>query len=143
MNGAKGEEVSIVRQVSVHHPKGTRLSFLPGRKKSHDARAEVEGIPHSVSDSVVSHRRSLSKDKVRNNNFWAQSIDNVTSSLERRGSAAGRSSQDKAAPEQTVTPEEKDPSVKRGGSVRKRLSMLKLGITGGKQNGIMGSLDEE
>ena len=128
----------------MHQPKGTRLSFLPGRKKSHDQRAEGDPF-NGVSETISSHRRSLSKDKPRGNHFWSPSADEGRNNVgvQRQGSTAGYSIPEKG-PQHEVTPVEKEPGMmKRGGSVRKRLSMLKLGIKGGNKANGMGSLDEE
>ena len=153
-----GEEAAVVRQVSVHHPRGTRLSFLGGRKKSNDQRMEgveqMNGIYEAPSPqgsrSGHSHKRSHSHSKDSNQHrqsFFRSHSGDVNG--ERRGSnTSGKgSSGDRRNSQDERNPEEKESLgsglMKRGGSVRKRLSMLKIGMKGKGGNETMGSLDEE
>lgn len=65
--------------------------------------------------------------------------------MPRRSSVASKSSLDRSSSveEKVTTPAQHVDSIKRKGSVRKRLSMLKMGMKGTKRGGIMGSVDEE
>lgn len=156
LNGIKGEEASVVRQVSVHHPRGTRLSFLGGRKKSTDQRLEngeqLNGIGEvsspNGSRSGHSHKRSLSKDNNQHRQSFFRSHSGDVNGERRGSNASGRgSSGERRSSQDDRNSDDKESLgaglMKRGGSVRKRLSMLKIGMKGKNNNGMMGSLDEE
>ncbi|EGX95582.1 SH3 and Ded-cyto domain protein, putative [Cordyceps militaris CM01] len=135
--GAKLEEASVVRRVSLQQPRGTRLSFLGGKKSSIDPQPDLNGISESPRSHV--HRRSLSKENgMRQAIFRSQSSEATNG--ERRGSSTStdrRQSQD-----DNDTPAKESGLMKRGNSVRKRFSLLKLGIKN-KNSAVMGSVDEE
>lgn len=143
LNGIKTEEASVIRQVSPR-TRGPRLSFLPGRKKEPEQLNEATEHTNGGTETASTHRRSTSKETTRQSFFRSPSIDANRSdtSGERRGSSAtGRESLDKVSIDER-TPE-KDSNVIKMGSVRKRLSLLKLGMKSGKSAGVMGSVDEE
>lgn len=123
MNGVKTEEASVVRPVSVQQR--NRLSFLNKRKTSDPLRESL------VNGDVESTRKEPAKQA---------SFFRVQSSEER--TPTDQTTFDDRRPSETS---DKAPSLSKKGSVRKRLSMLKLG--GAKKNsskqGAMGSLDEE
>lgn len=123
MNGVKTEEASVVRPVSVQQR--NRLSFLNKRKISDPPRESL------VNGDVELPRKETPK---RASFFRVQSADDRP--------PADQPTFDDRRPSETS---DKAPSLSKKGSVRKRLSMLKLG--GGKKNsskqGAMGSLDEE
>ncbi|CEJ79966.1 Putative Dedicator of cytokinesis protein 1 [[Torrubiella] hemipterigena] len=140
----RGEEAAIVRQVTVQQ-KGTRLSFLGGRKKSHDPSADFPLSPMS-NNAVNGHRRSLSKDKSSPNRFWSPASETVTSPIlnARRQSTPSRDSLDNRSSQDGRPSLDKEPSpLKRGGSMRKRLSLLKIGLKPSRSTNFMGSVDEE
>ncbi|TQV95025.1 dedicator of cytokinesis [Cordyceps javanica] len=134
--GTKLEEASVVRRVSLQQPRGTRLSFL-GKKNSIDHQADLNGINESPKSH--SHKRSLSKENsMRQAIFRSHSSD--ASNGERRGSSTSTERRQSQDDQDTST--RGSALMKRGSSVRKRFSMLKLGIKN-KNNAVMGSVDEE
>lgn len=136
--GAKLEEASVGRRVSLQHPRGTRLSFLGSRKKSLDHQSELNGI--SESPRRHGHKRSLSKDNnTRQTMFKSHSSE--ANSGERRDSSA--STERRESHDDKDAPAKESGLMKRGNSVRKRFSMLKMGIKGNKNNAVMVSVDEE
>lgn len=154
LNGTKVEETSIVRQVSLRQ-RSARLSFLPGRKQQHqqqqpetDQQSETVTVNGSP-ESKASHRRSRSfgKGARRQSIFKSQSMDeglqDNTSGMGRRGSSASKGSFDRKSSIDEHVTEAEIPPVKRTGSVRKRLSLFKMGIKSNKSGGVMGSVDEE
>jgi hypothetical protein len=156
LNGIAGEEAAVVRQVSVHHQRGTKLSFLGGRKKSIDQRMDggeqANGMHEAPSPqgsrSGHSHKRSTSKDGNQHRQSFFRSHSGDVNGERRGSSPSGKgSSGDRRNSLDERNPEEKKSLgaglMKRGGSVRKRLSMLKLGMKGKSGNDMMGSLDEE
>ncbi|KAK8146280.1 hypothetical protein G3M48_003371 [Beauveria asiatica] len=135
--GTKLEEAAVVRRISLQQPRGTRLSFLGGKKKSVDHQSDLNGISESAKGH--DHSRSLSKDNaMRQAVFRSRSSD--ASSVERRGSTT--STERRASQDDREAPAKESRLMKRGSSVRKRFSLLKLGIKN-KNNAVMGSVDEE
>lgn len=145
MNGARTEEAAVVRPMSVVQPRNTRLSMLSKRKGSDPPRHEstLNGVdagrltpsagdpPHqagAIRSLPQQHSAPAGLQRVASEEQLARS------SGERRPSH-GSSGRD----EQGAGPD--SPSMK--GSVRKRLSMLKLGKKSSRTGGLMGSLDEE
>lgn len=142
MNGVKTEEASVIRPISVVQPRNTRLSFLNKRKIS-DPHRESNAINGEPESPASSHDRSMSKD---NNQRRASFFRVQSSDLNRSGTGDLSNFSEDRRPSQAS---EKDESASEGssgltkrGSVRKRLSMLKLGKKSSKA-GLMGSLDEE
>lgn len=159
--GAKLEEASIVRRVSLQQPRGTRLSFLGGKKKSVDQPSELVGINesprgHGHKRSISKdHKRSLSKDNgVRQSIFRSHSTDASSGTTtgsggggggERRGSSTSTTERRASQDDRDALAKESGGGgglMKRGNSVRKRFSMLKLGMMN-KNSAVMGSVDEE
>jgi dedicator of cytokinesis protein 3 len=159
LNGEAGEEASIMRPVSLRQ-RGPTLSILSGRRKDSDPARPAE-LTNGTVEANSHHRRSTSsKDRNRRSLFRnpvasiGDAIDSKTSTWEATLGAA-RKSFDQATtavsevPSNHLQPEDGggDAELGKRGSVRKRLSMLRLGGGGGgKKNkgpGMMGSLDEE
>ncbi|KAG9257746.1 C2 domain in Dock180 and Zizimin proteins-domain-containing protein [Emericellopsis atlantica] len=153
VNGVRTEEASVARPVSVHQ-RSKRLSFLNKRRMS-DGHRDSAAFPPNVELPASPRSRAMSKDTSRRGSFFrAQSNDELSRhfSGDEAAAAAG------AKTTTTITADLRRPSqasshdlesegnggqglIKKN-SVRKRLSMLKLG---GKRsrNATMGSLDEE
>ncbi|KAJ2973082.1 hypothetical protein NQ176_g6802 [Zarea fungicola] len=145
--GAKLEEASVVRRVSLQHPRGTRLSFLGGKKKSGEHQSDLNGINESPRGS--GHKRSLSRENGMRPVIVPSYSAEVTGggvsggavSGKRRGSST--STERRESQDEKHVPAKDSGLMKRGGSVRKRFSMLKLGMKSSKNNAVMGSVDEE
>lgn len=152
-------EVSTVQPVSLRQGRGARLSFLGGRKKdAQPGQTQTNGDQsqqlNGDAETASSGSRSLSKDNPNRRSFFR-----AHSSDDQRLPRNGTNGTDTSAPEWTTESmpresmdtaiTEKHQSggdlsgVKSIGSVRKRLSMLKLGKKASKGSGLMGSLDEE
>lgn len=152
-------EVSTVQPVSLRQGRGARLSFLGGRKKdAQPGQTQTNGDQsqqlNGDAETASSGSRSLSKDNPNRRSFFR-----AHSSDDQRLPRSGTNGTDTSAPEWTTESmpresmdtaiTEKHQSggdlsgVKSIGSVRKRLSMLKLGKKASKGSGLMGSLDEE
>ncbi|KAG6258605.1 hypothetical protein E4U24_001459 [Claviceps purpurea] len=168
INGAaKPEDTSLVRQVSLKQ-RSARLSFLPGRRQSEPEHATVvdaDKTPHASPRSSISHSRNRSTGKARRQSlFRAQSMDDEElqgrrSGVSSEGQARRASLASKLSLDRSFSTEEEGEGegeeaapvhdvlglVKRKGSMRKRFSMLKMGMKGGKRGGggVMGSVDEE
>ncbi|KAG6017666.1 hypothetical protein E4U43_000568 [Claviceps pusilla] len=159
--GKVDETTSLVRQVSLKQ-RNARLSFLPGRRQQAsetDQNSDVDRKTNGSPRSSVSHSRSRSLGKSRRRSlFRSQSMDDgfqgdgsavsggaAANGVQRRSSVASKSSLDRSSSveEKATTPAQHVDSMKRKRSVRKRLSMLKMGMKGTKRGGIMGSVDEE
>lgn len=141
MNGVKTEEASVVRPISVVQPRNTRLSFLNKRKIS-DPHRESTLANGDAESPASSHGRSVSKDNQRRGSFFrVQSSD-----LNRTGTGDQSNFSDDRRPSQASGQDDQSSDGTSGltkrSSVRKRLSMLKLGKKSSK-TGVMGSLDEE
>ncbi|OLN87309.1 Dedicator of cytokinesis protein 1 [Colletotrichum chlorophyti] len=159
-NGVIAEEASTVQPIAIRQARGTRLSFLGGRKKEspvlqQDNETQVNGD----TDDTVSHRsRSFSKSQDNPNRrsfFRAPSTDAqrnlgskdatsewVTDSGGRISSDVNTQVTEKDRASKEERPADTFGIVKRT-SVRKRFSMLKIGKKSGKSNGVMGSVHEE
>ncbi|OAA63040.1 Dedicator of cytokinesis [Cordyceps fumosorosea ARSEF 2679] len=136
--GTKLEEASVGRRVSLQQPRGTRLSFLGGGKKnSMDHQPDLNGIGESPKSH--GHKRSLSKDNSMRQAIF-RSHSSEVSSGERRGSTT--STDRRLSQDSKDVPAKESGLMKRGNSVRKRFSILKLGIKN-KNSAVMGSVDEE
>ncbi|KAK2758869.1 sh3 domain containing protein [Colletotrichum kahawae] len=157
--GVIAEEAATVAPIAVRG-RGTRLSFLGGRKKESPALQQTNGDVHvngEIDDTVSSRSRSFSKTQETNNRrtsfFRAPSTEPrimtvndatsewVTDSGGRQSSDMGTNLAEKEREYRDERPAEPLGIVKRG-SVRKRLSMLKLGKKSNKA-GAMGSVHEE
>ncbi|KAK1754419.1 putative dedicator of cytokinesis protein 1 [Echria macrotheca] len=171
-NGATTEEVKIVQPVSLRQGRGARLSFLGGRRKDskHEATPPVPQIngDHGSTndDSGIGRSRSLSKENANRRSFFRAHgpSDNNQQSTTLNGTEmspaiaggprpdiSGMDWVSDSAPsgDSHALEKEKSHSDHSGtnmlhvGSVRKRLSILRLGKKSSKGNGLMGSLDEE
>ena len=165
INGTAAEEVSTVQPVSLRQGRGARLSFLGGRKKDQHSISLIneDATSHPDSEMNLNHARNLSKDNPNRRSFFrAHSNDNRQPPINGLGStdmsgangtewltdAGLRESSDGL----TLEKDKENAFALNGlaapsrvGSVRKRLSLLKIGGTKKqpKGNGTMGSLDEE
>jgi hypothetical protein len=135
----KAEEATVIRQITPRQRGGARLSFLGGKKKelspSHETTDQVNG---NVGD-VKAHTRGLSKDSALQNMPRSQGTDSTPQDAngEKRGGLVGRVSLD------MLSRVVEEPESKKKQSVRKRFSLLKLGMKNSKAGTVMGSLDEE
>ena len=136
--------------------RGTRLSFLGSRKKDQQSNGEPPQQPQTNGDTTTeagnkrgtskdnsAHRRSFfrshgSDSQLPNGHTNHESSDWATDSGGRASTDTGTGVTEK---ESGVVGER--PGVVKMGSVRKRLSMLKLGKKNSKASEAMGSLDEE
>ena len=154
MNGVKTEEAAIVRPISVQ-PR-TRLSFLNMRKTS-DPQRDLNHVNGDRDPPASSHGRSMSRDKDNTATTTATTTAQRRTSffrappgdLNRTGtgdqshySEGRRPSEASGRGEQGSDAGGGGPGLTKRGSVRKRLSMLKLGKKSSKA-ALMGSLDEE
>lgn len=162
LNGAGVvEEASAVQPMSVKQ-RGTRLSFLGGRRKeSKDSNVDnVFSISEEDSaSSPMSHpgsQRGMSKDNRRSffrgpthetiitAKPYAQAQPNGESHTPDWVQSVARKSSELVGIMDKGTEKHMDNGSPRRGSVRKRLSMLKLGSNKkGRPNGAMGGVDEE
>ncbi|GAB0135238.1 nrps [Epichloe bromicola] len=156
--GGKSDETSMVRQVSLKQ-RSARLSFLPGRRQQeNEPRAEADGVMNGSPEPKVSpHSGSRSSGKARRESiFRSQSLDDgwqdntapTTNGTGRRGSLASKGSLDRSISlDRSVSLDEEVPDknapIKKTGSMRKRLSLFKMGMKSHKRGGVMGSVDEE
>ncbi|RSL97621.1 hypothetical protein CDV31_012947 [Fusarium ambrosium] len=143
------EEASVIRPVS---KRGTRLSFLGGKKKEPELPAEPEETAGDI-ETASTHSRSLSHTQSRDHRhsfFRTQSREDKHPMSPGGFSSRGSFEQIGFGDDKAV--ETKIGSSGGGGgggslgkknSVRKRFSMLKIGRKSSKGNGMMGSLDEE
>lgn len=134
VNGVKAEEATVIRQITPRQ-RGARLSFLGGRKET------VDQANGNAGDTKA-HTRGLSKDNAPQNLSQPQGTDSAhqDTSGEKRGGLVGRVSLDMLSRER---PSLDEPETKKKQSVRKRFSLLKLGMKHHKAGVVMGSLDEE
>ncbi|KAH0528441.1 hypothetical protein TsFJ059_003309 [Trichoderma semiorbis] len=140
VNGVKAEEATVIRQITPRQ-RGARLSFLGGRKKELDG-SEATDQANGNPGETKAHARGLSKDNAPHNLSQTQGIDNVHQDThrEKRGGSVGRVSLDALTKDR---PSMDEPETKNKKSVRKRFSLLKLGMKHHKAGTAMGSLDEE
>lgn len=140
MSGVKAEEATVIRQITPRQ-RGARLSFLGGRKKELDGQEDTDEANSNAGD-VKMHMRGLSKDAALLKLAQVQAKDHghQDGGRERRGGSVGRVSLDMLTKDR---PSMDEPENKKKHSVRKRFSLLKLGMKNHKAGGVMGSLDEE
>lgn len=140
MNGVKAEEATVIRQITPRQ-RGARLSFLGGRKKELDG-SEATDQANGNPGEMKAHARGLSKDNAPHNLSQTQGMDNAHQDThrEKRGGSVGRVSLDALTKDR---PSMDEPETKNKKSVRKRFSLLKLGMKHHKAGTAMGSLDEE
>lgn len=140
VSGVKAEEATVIRQITPRQ-RGARLSFLGGRKKELDGQ-EAADDANSNSGDVKMHMRGLSKDAALLKLAQVQAKDHShqDGGRERRGGSVGRVSLDMLTKDR---PSLDEPEAKKKHSVRKRFSLLKLGMKTHKTGGVMENLDEE
>ena len=165
--GAAANEAAAVQPVSLRQGRGNRLSFLGGRKKE---QTNGETTPHinGETETDLSRSKSVGKDSTHRRSFFrSHAADpvppptphqphsagvngangaNDASDWVTDSAAGGRESSDLGLGEKDGGPggfAGSGTGSVRMGSVRKRLSLLKLGKKSSKGNGVMGSLDEE
>ncbi|KAI0136958.1 SH3 domain-containing protein [Xylariales sp. AK1849] len=148
------EEASAAQPVSLKQ-RGTRLSFLGGRRK--ESRESVGDVAKHPGDGDSNSQRSRSKDANRMSFFRAQSSETNTSAV---ASAYRSTNGEPTTPDWVqslsqkgnervdVTEKGNDSSFENGipriKSVKKRFSMLKLGSKKtNRPNGPMGGVEEE
>lgn len=127
--------------------RGTRLSFLGGRRK--ESSGDIPLQPNG--DAEASPRRPTAKDTTlhRRSFFRSHSNDQTQPQSQANGhdgadwvtDSGGRTSTDTGLTDKEQG--ERSPGLVKMGSVRKRLSMLKIGKKNSKGTDLMGSLDEE
>lgn len=126
--------------------RGTRLSFLGGKKKEPDLPTEVEE-PAGDAETASSHSPSLSRTQSRDNHrrsfFRTQSLDENAPESPGGFGSRGSFEQIGGSGDNNAADNRSAGLVGKKNSVRKRFSMLKLGRKGSKGNDMMGSLDEE
>lgn len=150
LNGGQGEEASVVQQISLKQ-RSARLSFLGGRKQEAAADQAGEAAQANVEPDVKANNHRLSLGKVpghhRQSIFRTQSTDTdgpEQGPRSRRASSVGKQSLDRASLKSSKEFEQADDlGIVKRSSVRKRLSLLKLGKKSAKATGTMRSLDEE
>ncbi|KAH7347229.1 hypothetical protein B0T11DRAFT_140488 [Plectosphaerella cucumerina] len=151
-NGVAVEEAPAVQPVSILQGRGARLSFLGGRKK------ELTNGDHAHAEPDTASDRSKSIDKERNNNRRSMIRNGTTEGLnlqlvntensewltdsgDQRSADARTTGSDRELDEKSLG--SNGVGAARLGSVRKRLSMLKLGRKTSRERGVMKSVDEE
>jgi dedicator of cytokinesis protein 3 len=153
-NGTTAEDSSIVQPVSLRQGRGTRLSFLGGRKKEPQ---QTNGEPQPLNgdiETASTRSRSLSKDNLHRRSFFRSHSQDVVAQPPNGNDTSdwvtdsgGRESTETSIAEKLARNGEKmqqdQPGVVKMGSVRKRLSLLKLGKKNSKGGGVMNSVDEE
>lgn len=146
LGASLGEEASVLRPVSLRQ-RGPTLSILGGRRKDSDPSRPTELL--NGTNDKTSHRRSGSSKDFSRRSILRNTIPETASRPENTpdwGASLGlRKSSDKAAVNEISTKVSGEPEAALGkrGSVRKRLSMLRIGGGGAKKGGNMSSLDEE
>jgi dedicator of cytokinesis protein 3 len=127
--------------------RGTRLSFLGGRKAAPSEPAEQDqtmaglGIENNYGLSKEKKRRSTLRSNSQEDNYSVHGSDSSNLRARQESFDKGRASTDRSS--------DKDSGggsggiVKRAGSVRRRLSMLTMTKKSSKGSGLMGSLNEE
>ncbi|KOS22603.1 Dedicator of cytokinesis protein 1 [Escovopsis weberi] len=141
LNGVKAEEAAVIRQVQPRQ-RATRLSFLGSRRKENDDGSDpvtpLNGRSESVHTLSPGRDNSAPIQKLLRSSSMESGRGEHTS--ERRGSSGGRVSLDALSRDDVAL--DKEPGVAKMGSVRKRFSLLKLGMKTTKSN-TMVSVDEE
>lgn len=131
VNGVKAEEATVIRQITPRQRGAARLSFLGGKKKDASPSQEVADQVNGNGGDIKAHTRGLSKDSALHNMSRPQVVDQEAAG-EKRGVSLDLLSRNGDEPE-----------AKKNKSVRKRFSLLKLGMKHSKTGALMGSLDEE
>ena len=146
MNGVKTEEAAVAQPISVQQ-RSTRLSFLNMRKVADPQRDSTLVNGGVESPAVTSHGLRKSKDQQQRRASFFRSGEN----LPRSNTGDQSNHSDDRRPSQASVKDDQSSEgggggggglLTKKGSVRKRLSMLKLGKKSSRA-GLMGSLDEE
>ncbi|QUC23992.1 uncharacterized protein UV8b_08233 [Ustilaginoidea virens] len=158
LNGSAGrpDEAATVRQVSLKQ-QSPRLSLLPGRRPSEAEQAADAERVHASPESKTSRSRSFSYGRSGGHQKTGSRAPPTAVDVGpaeraaaaahangsgRRGSSASKGSLDRGASiDEGASGATGGAAGKRLG-VKKRFSLLKMGITG-KRGGVMGSVDEE
>ncbi|KAK5997206.1 Dedicator of cytokinesis 1-like protein [Cladobotryum mycophilum] len=144
VNGVKAEEAAVIRQVAPRQ-RVTRLSFLGSRRREsengNDPTSPVNGTAESIHAHSPSRDNALAIQGFFRNTSMDSSRNDFNAYNADRGSSAGRDSIDTLSRDDRSI--DREPGVVKMGSVRKRFSLLKLGMKTGKGNTTMGSVDEE
>ncbi|KAI8634268.1 SH3 domain-containing protein [Xylariaceae sp. FL1651] len=151
------EEASAAQPISMRQ-RGARLSFLGGKRKdSQQSNGDISNSVHTKgenSESNSQHSRSKENPN-RRTIFRTQSTDTNSSSNYHRTNGSTDAATFPSVPDRSRKSKEiidvvegdfgrsGDGGVLRMGSVRKRLSILKLGKKPSKPNGIMAGVNEE
>ncbi|KAI0435866.1 SH3 domain-containing protein [Xylaria telfairii] len=150
------EEASTVQPITLRQ-RGARLSFLGGKTKgARQANGETSSFTHMTGETSESNSQySKSKDNL-SRILRSQSIDTVNSgsnhhprngSVDVTGSASILDRSNKSRDLVDIIEGDFSRSIESGvlrmGSVRKRLSILKLGKKPSRSNGIVGGVHEE
>ncbi|KAK1996784.1 SH3 domain-containing protein [Colletotrichum falcatum] len=160
-NVVVAEQVSTVQPIAIRQGRGTRLSFLGGRRKSPPMQQHTNSsspVSGDAEDTSSQHSRSFSRAQETSSRlsfFRAPSTDGgringsidaasewVTDSGGRQSSDAGFHLTEKEREYRDERLSDDAIVVKRS-SVRKRLSLLKLTKKSQKSGGTMGSVHEE
>ena len=153
LNTSAGEqEASVLRPVSLRQ-RGPTLSILGGRRKDSDPTRPAE--PLNGITEIPAHRRSASSKEDARRSILRNPLTDVGSPVQnggtdwsaslglRKSTDRARVSEVAAGPGQEPQQQEQEQTaIGKRGSVRKRLSMLRIG-GGAKKGGNMGSLDEK
>lgn len=131
MNGVKAEEATVIRQINPRQRGAARLSFLGGKKKDASSGQEAADQVNGNGGDIKAHTRGLSKDSALHDMSRSQVADQEAAG-DKRGVSLDLLSRNGVESE-----------AKKNKSVRKRFSLLKLGMKHSKTGAIMGSLDEE
>lgn len=131
VNGVKAEEATVIRQITPRQRGAARLSFLGGKKKESSPGQEGADQVNGNGPDVKAHTRGLSKDSGLHSISRSQVADQEAPG-HNRGVSLDLLSRSGVEAE-----------AKKNKSVRKRFSLLKLGMKHSKTGAMMGSLDEE
>jgi dedicator of cytokinesis protein 3 len=131
VNGVKAEEATVIRQITPRQRGAARLSFLGGKKKESSPSQEVADHVNGSGGDIKAHTRGLSKDSALHNMSQSPVVDREAAG-DKRGVSLDLLSRNGVEAEE-----------KKNKSVRKRFSLLKLGMKHSKTGALMGSLDEE
>ncbi|KAK1250508.1 hypothetical protein MKX08_010511 [Trichoderma sp. CBMAI-0020] len=132
VNGVKAEEATVIRQITPRQRGAARLSFLGGKKKEFSPGQEGADQVNGNGGDVKAHTRGLSKDSALHNMSRSPIVDQEAAG-DKRGVSLDLLSRNGVV----------DAEAKKNKSVRKRFSLLKLGMKHSKTGAMMGSLDEE
>ncbi|KAL7623803.1 Deoxycytidine kinase 1 [Parahypoxylon ruwenzoriense] len=153
------EEASAAQPISMKQ-RGTRLSFLGGKKKdSQQSNGDIPGLKQTKGDSDSNSQQSRGKDNTNRRSIFRAQLGDININSNPYSQPSPNGIADPATPDWAVDRTRKSKEIvdvfERDfdrpsdggmgfGAVKKRLSMLKLGKKPSKPNGfIMGGLNEE